>query len=282
MQYPIKKQEKDFVLMNDFITKGTRKKKVVWDKREKQVAFFKYEEYDCTESCSEKMAYEIAKVLEYPIARIELAEDENGVIGILNYLFVNTKEVEHIDAVSYINQNNLKREQFYTIKNIKSCLDQLDIALFNQFLKILVFDALIGETDRHEENWGILIGDEGYRISPLYDNGCNLLREFKDIKFAEKYYSGQKSFDSYIERSRSLIYNEATQKTYTHLELIKELYKECPNIIQNEIDNISKLTDNEIDRIVQSIPNYLMLDKQKEYIIKFIKRRKEKLREIIS
>jgi hypothetical protein len=35
----------------------------------------------------------------------------------------------------------------------------------------MFFDALIGNTDRHHENWG-LINNE--RLSPLYDNGISL------------------------------------------------------------------------------------------------------------
>ncbi len=282
MQYSVRKPDKDFIFTNIVITKGTRRKRVAWDRKENKIAIFKYEEYNCTESCSEKMSYEIAKVLDYPCAKIELAEDENGVIGILNYLFIDTKEAEHTDIIAYINKNHTDRKQFYTINNIKKCLDQLDNNLFAQFLKILVFDALIGETDRHEENWGIIIKNEHYYISPLYDNGCNLLREFKNEKLAEKYYSGKKNFNLYIERSKSLIYNETTGRRYTHFQLIKELYKEYPDIIRKEIVNIDNLTDAKIEKIVNSIPNQMMLDKQKEYIIKFIKIRKERLKEIIN
>lgn len=282
MEYPIKKQGKDFIFTSIVMIKGKRRKRVVWDKKENKIAIFKYEGYNCTESCSEKMSYEIAKVLNYPCAKIELAEDENGVLGILNYLFINIKEAEHTDIIAYINKKDTDRKQFYTITNIKKCLDQLDAMLFNQFLKILVFDALIGETDRHEENWGIIIKNEHYQISPLYDNGCNLLREFKDEKLAEQYYTGKKKFDAYIERSKSLIYNETTGRRYTHFQLIKELYKEYPDVIKKEIINIDNLTDNKIEEIVKSIPNQMMSDKQKEYIIKFIKIRKEKLKEIIK
>jgi serine/threonine protein kinase HipA of HipAB toxin-antitoxin module len=43
--------------------------------------------------------------------------------------------------------------------------------LFSGFIGIMIFDALVGETDRHEENWGILKYQDYYQISPLYDNG---------------------------------------------------------------------------------------------------------------
>lgn len=88
------------------------------------------------------------------MCKIELAVDEENTIGVLNYLFVNTLEEEHIDAVDYI-KNNEKREEFYTIENIKKCLDKIDKKLFENFLKIILFDALTGEQDRHEENWGV-------------------------------------------------------------------------------------------------------------------------------
>jgi len=47
------------------------------------------------------------------------------------------------------------------------------------------------------------IGQE-YKISPLYDNGCNLLRNFKDESYAEEYYSGKKDFDAYIRKSKTI------------------------------------------------------------------------------
>ena len=61
------------------------------------------------------------------------------------------------------------------------------------------FNALIGETDRHEENWGITSNSNNkYRISPLYDNGCNLLRYFKNTEYANKYYKNHDDFFKYI------------------------------------------------------------------------------------
>lgn len=34
------------------------------------------------------MSYEIAKILNYDCARIDLAVDEKGILGVLNYVFV--------------------------------------------------------------------------------------------------------------------------------------------------------------------------------------------------
>lgn len=45
--------------------------------KNKEFAIFKYEKYQCTEACSEKLSYEIAKLLRYKCAKIELARDKD-------------------------------------------------------------------------------------------------------------------------------------------------------------------------------------------------------------
>lgn len=176
--------------------KGSRVKCLVVDNAGCN-AFFKYQGngYLVSEACSEKMCYEIAKVLGYECARIELAVDNENILGVLNYLFVTQCCTEHIDAVSYLNIHSNERALYYTISNIKRTLDNLSPDLFKGFIRIMFFDALVGEQDRHEENWGIQKIGNSYKISPLYDNGCSLLRNFKSEEYARKYYDGIKDFD---------------------------------------------------------------------------------------
>ena len=128
---------KDFKFLGNGINmKGTRTKRLVID-NDGNIAFFKYngDGYCTSEICSEKMSYEIAKILEYRCAKIELAEDEENTLGILNYLFINLNEEEHIDAGSYLNISEKEREEFYTISNIKRVLDSLDVSLFEGFTR---------------------------------------------------------------------------------------------------------------------------------------------------
>ena len=84
-KYPIKIACRDFNFLEaTFNIKGTRPKRMVIDNKGNK-AIFKYEGigYMSTESCSEKLCYEIAKVLGYNCARIDLAKDDNGTLGIL-------------------------------------------------------------------------------------------------------------------------------------------------------------------------------------------------------
>lgn len=41
----------------------------------------------------------------------------------------------------------------------------------------LLFDALIGNTDRHQDNWGFVFQNSSVRLAPLFDNGTSLGHE---------------------------------------------------------------------------------------------------------
>ena len=84
-----------------------------------------------------------------------------------------------------------------------------------------------------------------------------------------------------IERSVAVIRNNKGKK-YKHFELVKEMYKRYPNQMKKEIINLKKLTNNEISKIVNKIPNELMQEKQKEFIIKYVEIRKNRLLNIVE
>ena len=276
-KYVIKKNIIDFVFLdNTTILKGTRPKRVVKDTFNNK-AIFKYEhpDYICSEACSEKLCYEIARILGYKCAKIEFARDEEDKLGVLNYLFIDVNKVEHTDAISYLNKSNEERTKFYTISNIKKCLDELNQNLFYNFLQIMVFDALVGEQDRHEENWGIESKNGEYSLSPLYDNGDNLLTEFKNEIYAEEFYNKRKSFDSYIKRSKTVIYKEDVSIRYKHFELIQYLNGLYHDKMQLELKKLTKLTDEAIEEIVNKVPDNLLTTLHKEYIIIYLKKRRD-------
>ena len=283
-KYLILKENIDFVSFNNIygINKGTRKKYLVKDKFG-NIAMFKYEKdgYICSESCSEKLSCEIAKVLGYECANIELALDKDGNLGVLNYIFLDN-DSSHIDVISYLNVNNVDRSKFYKISNIKNKLDELDVSLFRFFCRMMVFDALIGEQDRHEENWGITIRNKSYKISPLYDNGCSLLREFRNQDFANLFYNNVKDFNSYINKSKTYIYKEDSNKRYKHFELIKYLKNLCEDDIRREIFNLNKLSNDVIDSLIERIPDDLLTEFHKKYIIMYLKKRRDILLEMIK
>jgi hypothetical protein len=84
----------------------------------------------------------------------------------------------------------IKALRNYVVKNKKATI------VWEQFFNLLVFDALIGGTDRHYNNWGILQNadyDTFIRLAPAFDNGISLL--WKLSEYAPKFKQ-----DLYIQR----------------------------------------------------------------------------------
>lgn len=89
-----------------------------------------------------------------------------------------------------------------------------------------LYDALIGNTDRHQENWGFIFkydvesNKSSVRMSPLYDNGTSLGHE----RFVEKVASwNDEALDRYISRGcHHLRYQRVDTKTRIPLMFMVE------------------------------------------------------------
>lgn len=282
--YIVKKANEDFDFLSQPLSQGSREKRWCKDKEGNGI-HFKYQRANSSEACSEKISYEIAKVLGYKCAKIEFAYDEYGRLGILNYIF-STEKFPHYDIVAFLGDDaRTNRKEYYIISIVKSCLDQKDSKLFNGFIKILFFDALIGETDRHENNWGLTVLENNtYEISPLYDNGCNLLSALKcNEEKLNLFNSNETEFLKYINNAKSCIRIEKNRKI-KHFDLIRKLKEENLDILKCEVENLKKLTDEKIEEIVDRLPNEeeFITKMHKDLIKNCIKKRRDILIEIIE
>lgn len=147
--YDVKRVNSDFKFIQDeIILKGSRRKILAID-NDGRVAMFKYEreEYMCSETWSEKIAFEVAKILGYECAKIELAKDSNDKIGVLNYHFSAPPLIAtNTDIIAYLNENKNERNIYYMILNIKRVLDEMNRNLFKELIKIMLFDAYINRS----------------------------------------------------------------------------------------------------------------------------------------
>lgn len=99
---------------------------------------------------------------------------------------------------------------------------------------------------------------------------------------AQKYYEGIKDFDSYVRRSKTLIYKENNKEKYKHFELVQYLYDNFPMLVVPEIEKLNSLTDEIIETIVNKIPAELLTNKHKDYIILYLIKRRDILLSIIK
>jgi len=152
-----------------FGTKGSRNKFVVENPKTGKSFYFKTsllkpdKDYKY-EYWSEIIASEIGQFLEYNILRYDIAfhKTEMGCIS----EFMNTEgESELTEGIQYLTGYNnaykptLKEsKKDYTFQFLCDALKSFDFkGYINDLIKIIIFDSLIGNSDRHQENWGIII-----------------------------------------------------------------------------------------------------------------------------
>ena len=75
-----------------------------------------------------------------------------------------------------------------------------DLSARDHFIGYLVLDALIGNTDRHHENWGIVVvphgDDNAYHLAATFDHASSLGRELTDAGRNERLTTNDKRHKS--------------------------------------------------------------------------------------
>jgi hypothetical protein len=123
---------------------------------------------------SEIVAAEVGQLLGLQVPETFIGLNERSdipfTVGVLTKWFLKDKDIfvrgselmtRHIENYSE-KQHNLHSAIAHTV-DIEGAL--------KYWIEMIVFDCLIGNTDRHHENWGVI---NHSRLTPLYDNGISL------------------------------------------------------------------------------------------------------------
>ncbi len=259
-----------------------------------QKGIFKYPKTFSTnkitgEYWAEKLASEIAKVISLATANVDLGI-YNSRRGSMSYMVLDKDEIL-IEGIHYIikiypnyDQDrfiDLRSNDIYSIEMIKSALeDQGD--LFIDFLKIPIFDAIIGNSDRHHSNWGIIENkNTGIRkLCPVYDNGSSLCCYVEEEKVNE-FLRDKLRLNSLMDtKSKSRIGCSGIPKP-RHSEMVKYIKANYYNETIEFIRNISNsLNDSMIFDILEGFDNDVISNSIKELLLKFISIKRNMILEI--
>ena len=126
--------------------------------------------------------------------------------------------------------------------------------LEKDFFKILIFDYIIGNTDRHSNNWAIIRKENNeMEIAPLYDNGSALCSYVYEEEI-EKYFGKDKLLLNSLVRSKSrsmIKIDEKDKKRPMHIEVIKYLHNKYNDETVGFVETILKRLNE--DKIVELI-----------------------------
>ena len=178
----------------------------------------------------------------------------------------------------------------YSIQMIQNSLN--GILEIDEFYKIVIFDILIGKSDRHHSNWAILARGIVYKtpedmfdvffnysMSPLYDNGSSLCA-YEDNNNLEIFFKDKMKFEALVNTKSKSAIGWEDERPIRHFELLKKIKD---NAYDGTIQYVEKIKTNineeKIDKILSEFNNNIIsIDMKKLLKMYILERRKRILR----
>lgn len=267
----------------DGMSEGSGRSDKIWLTNEEtgQIGLFKFpKSLQTTEHISEKLASEIAEMIELKCSKIDLGIYNNR-IGSMSYK-INTEDEILIEGIQLISTKNPNYDQnslydsytkeYYSLAMILNSIEGYNLD-HRQFLNMMLFDFLIGNTDRHQNNWAILRKNSNLRVSPLYDNGSALCCYVKEEDIDSYLGKDKMRFKSLVDsKSKSRIrINKYEKKEPTHLEVIEYIHDNYYNDVIEMVNKIIlNINETKIKDKMAQYSSSIISDKRKELIIRFI------------
>ena len=149
-------------------TGGTRDKKIYLNPKDGELYYFKQSfkkgqrDYKY-EFWSEIIASEIGLMLGFDVLRYDVAIRGN-IVGCISKSMISQTSEELVEGGKYLqafdntfNPENVKQRNQYSFELIVSALNTFQKQKhLEELIEVIVFDALIGNSDRHQENWAII------------------------------------------------------------------------------------------------------------------------------
>lgn len=286
--------DKEWTEQEGLSSKGQRVKG--WYERINDGTLFLYKEPRVFESTgfmtqeiwTEFIAYKIGKKLNLEVPEVIPAKKEDK-YGVLVKSFLKSND-EFADAKELLSR--VKGQQAHNMYFVRGFLlsPHVKQGEWAKFKKMMIFDCLIGNNDRHSENWGVCydIFSDLLELAPFYDN-ANCFTSQLDEKNILKYLSNKKLIEKYVKKSKQpgFYLDPFNPHNPNHYETIEHL-------IKTELDMrdlINELLQNSyidyVDDIMANIQQldvpvkYKLSDNRRKVILEILKLRRQKLEEML-
>ena len=136
-----------------------------------------------------------------------------------------------------------------------------------------MLDALIGNTDRHHENWGLVLwtdGDQWFgRVAPSFDHATSLGREWhgRGKQKAQRILDEGK-IGVYSEKARGAVYWSSEDTCAPGpLELVRRAMRTYPQVFESALGDAIRVTPEILQSCVNRVPDDWMSPLSKRFAI---------------
>lgn len=260
----------------DGASEGSGRSEKVWlISDNNQIGLFKFPKIDpvtqaeTTEHISEHLAHQLGELLGVPTANVDLGVYD-GRIGSMSYLVSQPGEflIEGINFISghypKYNAETMQNEDDGTYYCIDHILKSVPSFLPDRiWIEMMLFDYLIGNADRHQSNWALLMRlstENKFTIQlsqcPLYDNGSSLCCYVNDTQISNFLGKDLRRFEVLVDsKSQSIIRIDGTQKKRPkHSDVVKHLLSQYPVAKTIAHHFVSLLNEDNINALLDQYP----------------------------
>lgn len=214
---------------------------------------------------SEVLAYELGRSLPLSVPPAFIAIDSNdGSMGVLIEFFYGYPDdptpPQYLHGTDMLQR--IRRGQSYDPNTDRPHSVQMNMRICSTigtqpasewWASTMTFDALIGNTDRHPQNWGFLVKrirpeEIDLELAPVFDNGTSFGYEYSDAQILQKWAPARMS--SYIKKgSHHCSWQQDAVTGGNHLELCTALAR-ASAVSGAAAINMIRLADSNIDELV--------------------------------
>lgn len=257
---------------------------------------FKEGRPDTGENWAEKVCCEVARLLDVPHAEYELAV-WNGKQGVISPSLMRTGErlvlgnellarVYKVDALSTETPDKYKSTQ-HVLRRVVAVLQSSYIftprdwtrpaSITNAarvFAGYLLLDALVGNQDRHDENWGMIytpkleIAEGAFVLAATFDHASSLGRNETDANRRARLITIDQGYSigSYVTKARSGLFEKPVSvKAMGTLQAFVECSKLEPNASQYWLARLRAVSDSDFSDILNNIPDGFISSTAREF-----------------
>ncbi len=176
----------------------------------------------------------------------------------------------------YIEDKRSQRQ--YTVQNILHALQVYEVPedVAGRLIQYFIFDAYVGNTDRHHDNWSLVASQgkqKSLHLSPTFDHGPSLGGTMP-VKKRRTWTTDPTQMERFYRKGRSAIFGKDDYLSFTELvQNTREAEKQFfgNNDYSDEIlGRIAKIRTSDLELILDRIPEAYLSTDERDFILAYL------------